>query len=415
MICDCVLPERPSISLKRILTVSLTFMAILAVAGIGGWKWHQVHRRDEIDRLGKACRTAFAAKEWTELEQNARKWLAWDPLAADALLYLGECRIQQHDPEGAVQALLTIPDSSRKSHPALLIATDLLLGTLNRPDEGVAALKRLIRLKPNSTAARQRLIYFYGVTLQREQFLQAITEAMHAQAEPPEAYVYLMIADHITFSNGFEQAEKWLKSDPTSETLRIARLLQLLDRIDTADSPAPDALKTNAEKQFADLVREFPRNMALYRYRLERAARDFDLPEMESLLAAVPPGADEDSIVWRHRGWYQLQTNHGDDAERSLRQSLNLFPLDWHTWNDLANALRRQGKTEEAEQVAKTALEGKELRKELVQLPNANDLSVPHLLKIGRYADLVGATDVAEQIRLRIGVMGQAPGTQGGL
>ena len=51
-------------------------------------------------------------------------------------------------------------------------------------------------------------------------------------------------------------------------------------------------------------------------------------------------------------------------------------------------------------------------RKELVQIPSANEISVSQLVKLFGYATKCGATEVAEQIMRRVEIQGQRPGSQ---
>ncbi|MCA9060207.1 MAG: tetratricopeptide repeat protein [Planctomycetaceae bacterium] len=390
---------------RRCLIVAL-IAGILVGAGLGGARWY---RARQLERLQTQCRDVADSEEWEQLQTLAEEWLQWDESAVDAWLYLGESRSQTGDYAGAVDALSRIPDDNEKSYPALLIASELQFEALNQPLDAVETIQRLLQKTPRSTTARQRLIYFYAVTLQRQQMIEAIRAAIHTQSEPPEAYVYLIIADHLSFSNGMAEAEKWLRSSPDSEVFQVARVLQLIDRIENAETPAPESLSRSAYAELARLTEQFPENVALRRYHVEAAARDQDMDRMEKLFTVEPDAAAEDSVILRHKAWFLLRSGKVDEAEQAIKRSLQLFPLDWHSWNELSAVNRRLGKLDDAEATAKIALVGKELRKELVQLPNARALNADHLQRIGEYAELVGDMQVVSSVHFRLNVLGQRP------
>ena len=388
---------------------TLMGLVLLTLIISGSWWGYGKYRLSLLSGFRSDCDRAMSEQDWTSLAAVAGTWAKWEPAEADAWLYLGEACSQLSDHAAAVDALSHIPDESEKAHPALLIASDLQFGPLNQPLNAVATLNRLLKINPRSTTARQRLIYFYAVTLQRQEMLNAIRDALEYQSEPPESYVYLVIADHLSFSNGVAETDKWMKSAPDAEVFQVARVLQLVDRIENADSPAPENLRKSAFAELDKLTKLYPENLALYRYQMEAAARDQDLAKMEQLMQSEPLEAETDSVICRHKGWYYLRTGEIEKAEHAVRTSLELFPLDWHAWNELSSVFRRLGKLDEAEATAKIALEGKELRKELVQLPNARRLSASQLQRIGKYAESAGDDTVSDLVSFRLDVLGQRP------
>ena len=125
-----------------------------------------------------------------------------------------------------MDALARVPDSSPKAIPALLFASELQLGDANRPLDVVQTVNRLLNLSPQSITARQRIIFFHAITLQHEEMLRSIREAISMASEPPEVYVYLVIASDLRFSNGFTLTDRWIQSDPENDLLVIARAVQ---------------------------------------------------------------------------------------------------------------------------------------------------------------------------------------------
>ncbi len=359
-----------------------------------------------------ACKAATTAQDWPRLQQLAEQWLQRSPEEADAWLMLGEARSQQRDPVGAAEALCRVKDSNRKVYSALLIASDLQFGEGNRPLDGVRTVQRWIGLRPDSITARQRLLYYYAVTHQRELLLKGIREAIAHQAEPPDVYIYLMLADHLGFSNGLPKLQKWLQSAPDAEELRVAVILQRSQMVEDSANPEQEAPAEREARlrELAELAAAYPSNPALFRYQCERAMKDFDFAQLGKLLEAAPATVTDDSLTWRYRGWHAAQIGQFETAASHLRRSIELFPMDWHTWQELANVERRRGQLDEAEKAAKLALEGKELRKVVVQLPDVRSASTALLQRIGKYAEETGDPAVAAEIRLRLQEWQQRPG-----
>lgn len=381
--------------------ILFTIVTLLVGTTLGIWGY-RAYRSRLLSDLSDECRKALQAQDWNHLNELAEEWLWWVPEADDALLYLGESRQQLGDLEGAVEAIHRIPDNSPKIHPALLIAADIQLGALNQPFEAEKSLQRLLGINPTSMAAQRRLLYFYGVTMQRQKLIEQIRHAIRHQSDPPESYVYLMLADHLSFSNGFSEAEKWLRGNESSEILQVARILLLMDRIENAETPPSEVIRKRAEETLKNVSEKFPENSALGRYLLERAAAKFQLDEFPSLLKRFSAAVAEDSVLCRYQAWYYARTGKISQAEKWLRRSLELYKLDWHTWHELAGVLRQSGKLEEAEVAAEIALIGKALRKELVQLPTANDVT-PNLLKqVREFAIQVGEEEIAKQVDNRL-------------
>jgi tetratricopeptide (TPR) repeat protein len=399
----------------RVVVVIVVFLAIAATAG--GYFFLRFSEKERI-RLNAAslaaCKAAVAAQDWKTLQQQAEAWLQRSPDDDDAWLMLGEGLSQQGDPLGAAEALCRVSDRSRKVYAALLVASDLQFGEGNRPLDGVRTLQRLIKLRPDSITARQRLLYYYAVTHQRELLLAGIKDAIAHQSEPPDVYVYLLLADHLGFTNGLPKLVKWYQSNPDSEELRVAVILQRNQMIEDSADPSSEAPaeREARDKEFNAVLSAYPSNHALFRYRCERLIKDFDFVQLGLLLEKAPPGLDSDSLTWRYRGWHAAQTGDFSNAAQCLRRSIELFGMDWHTWQELANVERRLGHLDEAENAAKTALEGKELRKVVVQLPDVRSASGELLKRIGRYAERTGQVEVAAEIDLRLNVWGQNPGAK---
>lgn len=377
----------------------LTLTAIVLMLNYLTWTDEQYRER---------CRSLSDAEQWDDLEELATKWAASSSMPDEALINLADAQLNSGKPLQAVESLLQVPRRSRRSFAALITACNLQFGPLNRPLEGVNTLKRMISQKPSSISSHQRLIFFYAVTLQREKMLKAIYDAIQLRAEPPDAYSYLMLADHLSFTNGFARNTEWLNENPGTEVFEVARIVQLIDQVQTSEHADQAAGLDRFFETFQQLRRKYPRNPVLLRFGLEQATREFDVDQVAELLRQAP-ARTEDSVILRNRGWLKFQQGEFEAALKQFQASLQQHALDWNTWHQLAACHRRLGDLENAEEAAARALTGKALRKELMQLENAAAISADLLARIGRYAEDCGENRVSSAIHHRLFAMGQVP------
>lgn len=377
----------------------LTLTVIVLMVNYLTWTDEQYRER---------CRSLSDAEQWDDLEELATEWAASSSMPDEALINLADAQLNSGKPLKAVESLLQVPRRSRRSFAALITACNLQFGPLNRPLEGVDTLKRMISQKPSSISSHQRLIFFYAVTLQREKMLKAIYDAIQLRAEPPDAYSYLMLADHLSFTNGFARNTEWLNENPGTEVFEVARIVQLIDQVQTSENADQAAGLDRFFATFQQLRRKYPRNLVLLRFGLEQATREFDVDEVAQLLRQAP-ARTEDSVILRYRGWLKFQQGDFEAALKQFQASLQQHALDWNTWHQLAACHRRLGDLENAEEAAARALTGKALRKELMQLENAAAISADLLARIGRYAEDCGENRVSSAIHHRLFAMGQVP------
>lgn len=365
-------------------------------------KFLENQRLARVARLRADCVSLAAEKNWKQLEAAGSEWVELDPTAADAWLNLADAYQQQGLFSESIECLLKVPERDPKARQAYLYASELQLGQGGQPSRGIETLARLRRLSPRAAAVRKQLISLYAMTLQRDRMIEEIRDAFKYHAEPPEAYVYLMIADHLSFTNGFQMNTQWLAAESESELFAVARAIQLIDTLKRLEKTTPDtALQLEAtESEIASLLQRFPQNRALNHYLIESAIETEDAEKVGELLGRLSE-TDADSLTWRYRGWHMMMTGKYGDAEQAYRQSISLMPLDWHAWHELANVLRKQARLEEAETAAQIAFTGKELRKDCLSLPDASEANPALLERIYEYAIDCGDTDVAAALAFR--------------
>lgn len=382
-------------------------LCVLAFLVPSVWYWQkQLNTRRKVE-FQSACRETVAAEDWSGLIETASRWSAWDTEAAEAWVYQAQGFQELGEPNRAVELLLHVPDHSEKAEAALLVAASLYFEVLGQPRKAVPVLKRLLNVNQTSITAHQRLIFFYGITLQRVEMLAQIRKAIELGAEPPDAYVYQQLASRLTFSNGYPMTQQWLRNDPESELFLVATAVHLSVARDQAEDgdDEPLAEKEQRHGEVRGLLRQYPESLPVLRYLLHLAISRNDTDDVGQLLAEVPADAWDDSIFWRCRGWYHHQFDEFDEAEKAYRKSLELYPLDWETWHYLAATLRQVKDLDGAEQAQVLALQGKELRKSILQLSDARAVSPEIFTEMRDYCVACGDQLTAESLQTRIRLM----------
>ena len=388
--------RRPAFRARR--GIGVVLIATILIAGL---RWHRQSREADFRR---ECRYAFETEDWATLGEASAQWQAFNPASEDALLYLAEFRARSGDMAAAVDLLTSLPDESDKTVAALMTAVDIQFQELQRPLDGLNTLDRLIRLAPEVSGFRRRQLFFYAMTLQRTKLIAAIRSSIEDRAEPPEAYVYLVLAGNLSFTNGVGVTQRWLSASPEETTFQIAFQIQKADFLSLMDAPTEQSRREleSTWKSLDRLLEQNPTNPILVRHRLFRAAADDDSSEVGRLLSQLPDEAWDDSVFLRYRAWFSHRQGQLDEAEESYRRSLQVFPMDWQTWQGLAEVLRRKGSFDRAEEAQKIALEGKELRKTLVQQPDAAEIQLEHLARIEEFARHCGDRTVSKAISKRL-------------
>ena len=383
-------------------------LCVLALLVPGIWYWQQGLNAQKQTDFQSACRQAIGREDWTGLIETAFAWSAWDSEAADAWLYQAQGYQELGQLDRAAELLLQVPGQDDKTEAALLVASSLYFEDLGQPLKAVPVLQRLLKLNETLITAHQRLIFFYAITLQRVKMLEQIHQAIEVGAEPPDAYVYLQLASRLTFSNGYRMNQNWLRNQPDSPLFRVASAVQLSaarDQAANADEE-PLAEKEKRHGEIRDLVRKFPDDTSLLRYLLHLAVNRGDTDEVGQLLAGLPTHAWDDSVFWRFRGWYHHQFDEFDEAEQAFQKSLELFPQDWETWHSLAATFRKKKDLDNAERAQLIALQGKELRKDILQLSDARAVSPEILKKMRDFCMACGDQVTAASLQTRIRMMG---------
>lgn len=389
---------------KRLIIVLITIVLLAAIL-IPTVRWYSERQRlSELKTLKDDCKSYVRNEDWESLRLAAERWSELEPTDANAWLNLADALQKLGEPPKSVEALLKVPKADRKVRPAYLLASEMQMREARQPLQGIATLETLRDIDPDAEIVRRQLISLYAITLQRQKMIREIYSAFQYRAEPKEAYVYLMLSDHLSFTNGFQLNTQWLSAAPDSELFAVARLVQLSDtlqRLEKQDEDTEEQKKTVRE-QMASLRQKYPKNRALLVTELERLVLEQNIEAVSELLSNSTDDSD-DSLMMRYRGWHCLMTEDYAKAEEYYRASIKLMPLDWRTWHELADVLRNLKRLDEAENAAKIAVIGKELRKICLTLPDASQAPEELLLQILNYATACGAKEVEEILRYRFG------------
>lgn len=387
------------------LIYALAAVALLAAILIPASRWYSEQQRvQELKNIKESCVDLVRNEDWTQLKAVSERWTQLEPAEADAWLNLADAFQNLGEPQECVKALLNVPTDSRKVRPAYLLASEMQMREARQPVEGIETLEKLRKLDPDAEIVRKQLISLYAITLQRQKMIREIYDSFQYRAEPKEAYVYLMLSDHLSFTNGFQLNTQWLAAAPDCEIFEVARLVQLSDTLQRLEKQDDDTeqQKKSVQEQLVTLRQKYPKNRAILVMELERAVQDQNIDLVSELLKGSSDDSD-DSLMLRFRGWYGLMTEDFAEAEKYYRASIKVMPLDWRSWHELADVLRNLKRLDEAENAAKIAVIGKELRKACLTLPDASQAPDELLVQIMAYAGGCGATQVAEALRFRYG------------
>lgn len=386
---------------RRPLLVGSGVVVVLAVV-LSAWpayRWWTEHHRQAYKAR---CRSHSQAGEWDKLQSVSERWLEWDPRNGTAWLYRAEAAQEQNRLEAAVRFLDRIPDDHPKCIAALLIRMELLFDELNRPVDAAETCRRILEIDPLRSRPRWRLISYYAMSLQRRKLVRLIRESIDLQREPPEAYVYLVLADTLEFSDRYNTVSRWLQQRPDYEPFLVARAYHIAHIGPATDPTLRRFLGFDDANPMDRYLERFPQNLEVLAYHLEQRDEAGDVEGMGELLDRLPPEAEHDSRFWRFKGRYHLARNELEQAEAALREAIRVHPYDWQSRQQLVNVLRRQNRPGEAEETARLALNGKELARRLTEVQNPREISSGLLQQILEHARACGDAHVTRGLRNRL-------------
>lgn len=328
------------------------------------------------------------------------QWSALNQRSAEAFLFRADAAQHLGDFASAASLMESVPESDPKALPTYVSLATLQFGPLNRPLDGVKTCERILQIEPRTTSAHQQLITFYAMTCQRERLERQIRFAIKNLREPPQAYVYLFLADTMRIADGQESNERWLKTYPDSELFQVARVMQM---------PEPEnGIKNSAgsdKYSLADsMLERFPNNLELLAYKLDLSIRRGNVEDVMSILKRLPVEADDDSRFWRAKGWLHLNRDEIAKSREALNHAIELYPQDWNARNWLADSLRREGRFDEAEALNEIVLLSRRLRERITSAGTDSKVPSEILEDLFEFANRCGDSQVATALDRRLGM-----------
>lgn len=387
------------------LAIVLCGLLFVAFTGLASWayRWRMAH---EIKQLTATCEVARKSGNWDQLEHLAQRLKQIEPTSGQPLLYLAESAQMKGQLEQAVAFLGQFPEHDLRAPQVLAEKANLEWGELNRPFDALQTCEDLIHLRPTTTYAHARIISFYTMTLQRSKMLMSIRRAIKLRAEPREVYAYAIMADAPTFVNGSTLNARWQLSASESSVFDIAfAIFTAISRQEQVDEQLTSTREEAAQKARAgveELHARFPHNSVLLGFLLSKNIEEGNVDRVEELLKLISFETEADYLLWIYRGWFQTLRRELDAAEISFRRALELHPLSWQARHEYAVLFRKKQRLDLAEEMGNLAMEGREIRKELLALPNAREIPDETLQRIAKYAEKCGDTDVAEALHRRL-------------
>lgn len=361
-----------------------------------------------INSLSDSCRAALRAEDWERLEQLAGRWRWWQRGKAAPLIYLAEAANRTEQYERAVDLLDQLPDADPMTPPALVERSAILIGPLNRPIDGAKTLERAIKLDPTLIEARRRLTYFYAYTLQRRKMVDLAYDTIEHDSDLPETYVYLMLQDSLSFSNAYDENTRWFHSDRDQELFLVARAIHRIGMkgLDERENPKEGSRDEDGvpfhRKVVAEYFAKFPQNLELLAYYLQSSSTAGDVDEVARLLSRAPPEAATDNRFWRYMGWLHAARGEFSQARENYEKALMLNCYDHVSRHQLAGVERRFKRLDQVKALEELVLEGKALRRQILELENVANVPPELLMRMAAYAEKCGDDLVAGQLFRRV-------------
>lgn len=369
-------------------------------AGVYWWKSYT------IQAAATACQTALDEGRWDDARRWADLWTQRQPDDGSAWFARAEAARRQQDWTATEESLGRIPTTHRRFLRAQALRGDLALDALHDPFRAIAIWKDLLQTVPSSELGHQRLIYLYAMTLQRQAMVQQIRTAIKKRSEPPEAYGYLLAANALVFSDGYPRVSQWLRKQPDDETLRVAQAV-FAARTNPSKGQrmfgVGDGLKANL--QLIEKCRiDYPQNLEVLAYLIETAIAEGKFAAVGSLLEELPASADNDSRFWRYRGTWLDSQRRAPEAAEAFQKSIALHPMDWRSHHELGTIARILQQPDVAARHADLGQRGKQLERQILELPNAAQADEQLMRNVRRYAQECGDEDAVFGLSFRLNI-----------
>ncbi|MEZ6087379.1 MAG: hypothetical protein R3C05_04985 [Pirellulaceae bacterium] len=383
---------------SRRLTFLMVLLLSLAIV-LGG---RTLHRKYEVEALRHDCQVSQRGENWRELLHHAERWTAIEPQNDDAWIYLATAKRFTEDWEGFVSAVENLPPTNPFYIPSLQAVGDVLIDETKDIRRAEQIFLQILSLDPNNHIAYQRLTFLYSMTLQNHKLHYVLRESIRRGEATAETYVYLTTLSSLNFSNGLFRVAQWKTGTSDYWPLESAHKVYLarakptqanrmVRRLDASIAAYEDT------RPGLDLLRENPANPCLLAFYIELAMEVGDSAVVGKYLSLWPDDQRQDFRYWRYRGWHADMEDQLDLSLECYEKAVSIHPMDWKSRDGLAMIQRSLG-APEAGGNAELAVIGKDLTREMLELPTGNDISASQLSALGQYAKRCGDTMVSEGI-----------------
>lgn len=356
--------------------------ALALVATIGWYSW----RTRQFARTVTATQYAIATSNWQEAKRLAEIWTAKAPRDGDAWMAMAEATRQLKEFDQTADALGKIPPSDPRYLKVLELRGDLLLSELGQPLAAIENWRKILSTKPDDAVAHQRLIYVFALTQQRANLVNQVRESIAQHCESNEAYLYLLLASNLQFSDGYLRMTEWRRAHPEDPALEIAQAVYASRVPPSKTMSFFGENRFDPNKMITECLKKYPNNPEILAFIMDREITNGDVDSLRTRLENIPDETKDDPRFWRFRGWLAMAEQRSSDAITAYETCLRLYPFDWRARHALGTTLRLSNRPADAEIQASLASRGKSLEAQLLHLPNTASLTSSLLKEIELYA-----------------------------
>lgn len=386
----------------------LGILLVVLVAGLSLRFLLDWRSNARVESLAQQTKAASRAGDWSRAEVLARQWAAMRPDAVEPWQYSADVALELNDPVAAVKYLEQMPEGAPLD--SYLQLGYLQMEALQDPLATERTCDKTLKHYPDDSETHERLLYFYTMTCQRNEVSKEAKRAIEIGSDTLATYAYLFAAKWLTFTNGYEQNQRWLETHPNNELFEVAAVLQMpsfqyldvlaRERVEPGAEPRP---LEYASARVSELREKYPENLELLAIETRNLSRSGDVSKVANLLALQLPGMANDNRFWRFKGWYHSMHEQWTEALDAYGKALEIEPFDWATQLEIAAAIRATEGVKASVEMQARADTGKRLMMAVQKCPKLYELEPPTIYDdMESYFRECGEDKVAAQLRKRL-------------